>query len=57
MKNWIFVVCLGLTACISDVNFQLEQQEKEDPLEIKDPMTTDNQRILDDARREGRLYQ
>lgn len=56
MKNWIFVVSLGLTACVSDINFEVEQPAEEDPLEIKDAMTTDNQRIIDDARREGKIH-
>ncbi|WP_162599135.1 hypothetical protein [Shewanella algidipiscicola] len=46
-----------LTACISPINVEVEQDANDGPVEIQDPMATDNQRIIDEARRDGRLYQ
>lgn len=55
----LMFVALGLTltACISPINVEVEQDANDGPVEIQDPMATDNQRIIDEARRDGRLYQ
>lgn len=48
---------LMLTACISPITVEVEQDIDDVPVEIQDPMATDNQRIIDEAHRDGRLYQ
>ena len=55
MKILLLLGVLGLTACVHQIDFSLEEESQTDPLEVKDPMITDNQRIIDDARRDGKL--
>ena len=57
MRKLLLLGLLGLSACanINHIDVSLEEEPQTDPLQVKDPMATDNQRIIDDARREGRL--
>ncbi|QYK02218.1 hypothetical protein [Shewanella psychrotolerans] len=55
MKTLLLLGVLGLTACVHQIDFSVEEEPQTDPLEVKDPMTTDNQRIIDDAQRDGKL--
>ncbi|QYJ83361.1 hypothetical protein [Shewanella aegiceratis] len=59
MNKWILLVALGLSACSTGINMSVtaESEPQGDPLEVKDPMSQDNQRIIDDAKQDGRLDQ
>ncbi len=57
MNKWILLIALGLSACSSGMSMSVttEAEPEGDPLVVKDPMSQDNQRIIDDAKQDGRL--
>ncbi|MCG9695864.1 hypothetical protein [Shewanella sp. Isolate11] len=55
MNKWLFLALLAVGGCANDFSFTIEQPPEEDPLEVKDPMSQDNERIIEQARDDGRL--
>ena len=54
----IITAMLGISACATNIDFDLDSEDgaKQEAVEaMQDPMIKNNQRMVEDARRDGRL--
>ncbi|EDP99709.1 hypothetical protein [Shewanella benthica] len=54
----IITALLGISACATNIDFDLDSEDcaNQDVVEvIQDPMIENNERMIEDARRDGRL--
>ena len=54
----IITAMLGISACATNIDFDLDSEDdaKQDAVEaMQDPMIENNERMIEDARRDGRL--